>query len=119
MTEELKHPLNARLNDGRILPIESCSCGHCGNEWFMAAYSHEWSPNFCPYCGIKFLRHEIDGESVDYEPSNVIEQLATERDLAQDAADRMASLVLNEPIDWPFHDAAWERAIEKLEHEAE
>ncbi len=38
-----------------------------------------------------------------------------ERDDAEYAADRLSSLVLGEDIDWPCHDEAWKRAIEKLE----
>lgn len=41
--------------------------------------------------------------------------LINERDDAEDAADKMASLVLGEPIDWPNHRAKWEEAIERLE----
>jgi hypothetical protein len=60
--------LHARLNDGRTLPIETCSCGNCKNEWFMAALSPEWMPSFCPYCGIQFVRQETDGEPGDFSP---------------------------------------------------
>lgn len=49
-------PLLARLRDGREIPIMPCNCGHCEAEFFVSAYSEEWEPNFCPYCGIKFVR---------------------------------------------------------------
>lgn len=39
-------------------------------------------------------------------------ELLKERDEAEDAADKIASEVLGESIDWPFHDAAWRRAAE-------
>jgi len=106
--------LHARLNDGRSLPIETCTCGHCKNEWFMAALSAEWMPKFCPYCGINFVRKSTDGEPGEYLPASEIDQVIEERDTAQDAADEMASLILGEPIDWAFHDDAWRRAIEQL-----
>lgn len=61
-------PLLARLQDGRELPAQACDCAHCGNEWFMAAYSEEWMPNYCPYCGIKFVGRRRGGEAVDYRP---------------------------------------------------
>ena len=37
-----------------------------------------------------------------------------ERDEAEEAADKMASLILNEPIDWPNHGAKWSEAIEEM-----
>jgi len=114
VSDEQEYTLNTRLNDGRSLPIESCCCGHCKNEWFMAALSPEWCPNHCPYCGVKFVRMDTDGEPVDYEPADAMLNVIEERDKAQDAADEMASLILGEPIDWPFHGAAWSRAIAKL-----
>jgi hypothetical protein len=63
--------LLARLNDGRELPIQPCNCGHCNNEWFMAALSPEWMPSYCPYCGIKFVR-KTTGEGDDEEPDNFL-----------------------------------------------
>lgn len=48
--------LLAKLNDGRDLPVNTCHCGHCDNEWFMVALSDEWMPSHCPYCGTKFKR---------------------------------------------------------------
>lgn len=53
--------LLARLNNGRDIPVKPCECSHCGNEWFMASYSAEWMPNYCPYCGVKFKGRMIDG----------------------------------------------------------
>lgn len=41
-------------------------------------------------------------------------QTINERDEAEDAADKMASLILGEPIDWSDHQDAWRRAIEKV-----
>lgn len=61
--------LLARLNDGRELPIEPCHCSHCENEWFMAALSDEWMPNFCPYCGIRFIGRYIGDDPATYSPS--------------------------------------------------
>lgn len=42
------------------------------------------------------------------------EQLIRERDEAEDAADKMASLILGEPIDWSDHQAKWAEAIESF-----
>jgi hypothetical protein len=39
--------------------------------------------------------------------------LIRERDEAEDAADKLASLVLGEDIDWPDHQAKWAEAIEE------
>lgn len=108
--------LIARLRDGRCLPIESCSCGTCQNEWFMASLSPEWMPAFCPYCGIKFVRKTTDGEPAEFKPVDVLSEVIEERDKAQNAADKLASMVLGEPIDWPFHDEAWDRAARELEN---
>ena len=61
--------LLAKLNDGREVRIQPCDCGHCGNEFFVAAISVEWMPSYCPYCGIKFLRREHGGEAADFRPA--------------------------------------------------
>jgi hypothetical protein len=63
-------PLLARLADGRELPVESCHCHHCASEWFMAALSVEWMPNFCPYCGIKFIGRTVFDEPAPYKPAD-------------------------------------------------
>lgn len=42
------------------------------------------------------------------------EQLIRERDEAEDAADKMASLILGEPIDWSDHQGKWAEAIESF-----
>lgn len=63
-------PLVLRLNNGRTLPVNTCSCGHCANDWFMTGLSDEWMPNFCPYCGIEFLRREVDGKPDVFRPSD-------------------------------------------------
>ena len=38
-----------------------------------------------------------------------------QRDRAEDAADKLASAILGEPIDWPDHDAKWSEALEEAE----
>ena len=60
--------LHAVLNDGRSIPCSTCNCGSCNNEFFIAALSREWMPKFCPYCGIHFVSHDVDGQPSDYEP---------------------------------------------------
>lgn len=47
----------------------------------------------------------------DAEQTNLIDQ----RDRAEEAADKLASLVLGEPIDWADHDAKWQEAINQIE----
>ncbi len=41
-----------------------------------------------------------------------------ERDRAEDAADKLASAVLGEPIDWSDHEAKWAEALELAEAKA-
>ena len=41
------------------------------------------------------------------------DQTIKERDDAEDAADKLASIILAEPIDWPDHGAKWEEAAEE------
>lgn len=67
-SQEDEPMLLARLNDGRELSIQPCDCGSCGNEFFVPAISEEWMPNYCPYCGIKFVRRNRGGEPADYKP---------------------------------------------------
>ena len=43
------------LKDGREIPCSTCTCKECGNEWFIAAMSADWTPRFCPYCGVVFV----------------------------------------------------------------
>jgi DNA-directed RNA polymerase subunit RPC12/RpoP len=62
-------PIRAVLNDGRTVPCHVCNCAKCGNEFFVPGYSDEWMPNYCPYCGIKFVRRTRDGEPMDYSPA--------------------------------------------------
>lgn len=45
-----------------------------------------------------------------------IVELIDERDAAENAADKLASLVLGEPIDWSDHAAKWAEAIEQASH---
>lgn len=44
-----------------------------------------------------------------------LDRTCEERDEAENAADRLASLVLGERIDWADHGDAWQRAINLLE----
>jgi uncharacterized CHY-type Zn-finger protein len=47
-----------RLNDGKQVETKVCTCGHCKNEFYVPALSQEWMPNYCPFCGIKFIHEE-------------------------------------------------------------
>jgi hypothetical protein len=40
------------------------------------------------------------------------ERLCRERDIAEHAADRLASIILGQPCDWPCHETAWKLAAE-------
>lgn len=42
------------------------------------------------------------------------EQTIKDRDAAEETADKIASLILGEPIDWSDHPDAWNRALEKV-----
>ena len=66
-------PMVQRLNDGREIPSTTCHCGHCGNEWFVPALSEEWMPNFCCFCGTKFVMLVTDGEEREYKGAPVQE----------------------------------------------
>jgi hypothetical protein len=66
-------PMVQRLNDGREIPSTTCHCGHCGNEWFVPALSEEWMPNYCCFCGIKFVMIKTDGEDREYKGAPVQE----------------------------------------------
>jgi hypothetical protein len=47
--------LLSKMNDGREVPTKPCHCGACDGEFFVPAYSEEWMPSFCCYCGIRFV----------------------------------------------------------------
>lgn len=51
-----KTGLRLTLSQGRELPTAACDCSSCGGEWFVCALSADWTPRFCPYCGIEFVR---------------------------------------------------------------
>ncbi len=78
--------LIAKLNSGESIPIESCHCYHCSNEWFMAAFSIEWMPSFCPYCGIRFIGSKTKDDNKDFTPKQVdnIEHLKREANILKE-----------------------------------
>lgn len=43
------------------------------------------------------------------------DQTLRERDHAQSQLDKLTSLILGEPIEWMFHDAKWQEAIDVME----
>ena len=53
-----KITLLARMNNGEQINISTCTCESCSNEFYVPAISKEYIPNFCPYCGIKFIKGE-------------------------------------------------------------
>ncbi len=48
-----------KLNDGRNVEVKICTCGECLNEFYVPALSEEWRPNYCPFCGIKFVKTQL------------------------------------------------------------
>lgn len=48
--------LRLLLKNGNEIITSTCECGHCKNEFFVKGISDEYIPNFCPYCGIEFIR---------------------------------------------------------------
>ena len=50
-----KSPLAAKMSNGENIKISTCTCFECGNEFFVRADSDDYIPNYCPYCGIKFI----------------------------------------------------------------
>ena len=69
MSEETRaeSPLKLFLENGRQLPVHQCDCGHCKAEWYVPGLSEEWTPNYCPFCGIKFIRHVVGPPLVELE----------------------------------------------------
>lgn len=65
----LTETMKMRLASGEEIPLATCHCETCDNNFFVAVI-HENEPKYCPYCGIKFLavtpndgpRREILGE---------------------------------------------------------
>lgn len=47
-------PLQVALRDGRDVSISQCRCVKCNNEWYVVN-NREFTPLYCPYCGIRFL----------------------------------------------------------------
>jgi hypothetical protein len=59
------------------------------------------------------LRAEVERLKAEAARQDAIaDNTVAQRDAAEEAADKLASLILGEPIDWPFHDAKWKEAIE-------
>jgi len=52
--------LRVFLGDGKQIKVTICNCGECSNEFFIPASSDEYLPDYCPYCGIKFIKGESD-----------------------------------------------------------
>lgn len=61
------------------------------------------------------LERELDKARIEVEATqNEADMLIKERDEAEEAADKLASGVLGEPIDWSDHQAKWEEALDAL-----
>ena len=52
-------PVTAVLKDGRKIPISTCECARCENQWFVPAWSDEFFPGWCCYCGMRFTSVEV------------------------------------------------------------
>ena len=61
-------PILANFNDGHAVPVQPVHCGECGNEWLVPAYSDEWMPSYCCYCGIRFARVTTGDDPNDFRP---------------------------------------------------
>lgn len=46
------------IEEGRNIEFFICRCDECKNEFYVPGNSYDWKPNYCPYCGIKFLREK-------------------------------------------------------------
>lgn len=53
-------PTLMTLNSGRSLPVFASLCVKCDSEWFTQGWSSDWLSSFCPYCGAKFTKTEIN-----------------------------------------------------------
>ena len=45
-----------KLRNGEQIQCATCNCGSCKNEFFVRNDSSDYIPNYCPYCGIKFIK---------------------------------------------------------------
>lgn len=54
-------PVLNNISEGKNVPCMPCKCLDCGSEFFVPGYSIEWTPRFCPVCGIEFdkIEHEL------------------------------------------------------------
>jgi hypothetical protein len=74
----------------------------------VALLSGETPETYCLHvkCAADKLREQIETTTIH------------QRDRAEEAADKLASAILGEPIDWPDHDAKWAEALEEVEAKA-
>lgn len=109
----------AMMHNGAPIKSASPATPSAAGEWAERALAaareitgcHRRAQNAEVYATI-ILKHlpagHDQGESED-------DKLIQERDDAENAADKLASLALGEPIDWSDHSAKWQEAIDKLE----
>lgn len=50
-------PLQVAMRDGKSIAVSQCDCGRCKNEWYVVNHP-DFTPRYCPYCGMKFTRCE-------------------------------------------------------------
>lgn len=55
--------MRIQFEDGEEVSLGVCTCGECGNRWFVLAGTPETAPLFCCYCGIRFMSY-TDGDDV-------------------------------------------------------
>ena len=60
--------ITAAMHDGRRIPIATCVCPRCENQWFVPAWSNEFLPGWCCYCGLRFEGVEVSAPTKEEQP---------------------------------------------------
>lgn len=51
--------LFVKVNERKI-QVHVCHCSECSGEFYVPGISTEWQPEYCPFCGIKFIRETTE-----------------------------------------------------------